>query len=368
MTATALPRTIRVAALALLSFSPFVIFDLAAAAWTHGSMSLGPQLLAPVAGVGLLRGRRWGWALALVTTWLAIAGIAAVLIGWIGGTPLRMTLASEVVAVAPAVRALFMAGLLAFCLWVHWTLTRPAALQLFWPVETSPWGPSTSLWLAGIAIGIAQVVGGIGAAWLADLPPGELQDVHQVLANGTFLALASAVGAPLMIGLVVLAIRLRNGPTVAAYLALRRVSWRTLVLASLTALVLTTVEHGVNVWLGRPVPAFVTDTYRSAANPLLLWLAIVVFAPISEEVVFRGFLLTGLLTSWRVGTAVLLTAAIFTSLHLGQYAASDLAFLLLFGLALGVGRVRTGSLLVPIVMHATMNLAALVGTAARFSR
>jgi len=62
---------------------------------------------------------------------------------------------------------------------------------------------------------------------------------------------------------------------------------------------------------------------------------------------------------------VLLTAVIFTGLHVGQYAAWDLGFLLVFGVALGIGRVRTGSLVVPIVMHASMNLAALLGTAAQ---
>jgi hypothetical protein len=221
------------------------------------------------------------------------------------------------------------------------------------------------LWLGAVAILVSQVAGGIGAAALADLPPSATRDIQQVLANGTFLALAAAVGAPLMVGLVVLAIALRNGPSVRAYLALHRVSGRALATASLAALVLAMIEHGVNSWLGRPIPAFVADTYQSAANPALLWLAIVVLAPISEETVFRGFLLTGLLPSWGAAASVLVTAAIFTALHGGQYTAWDLAFLFCFGVALGVGRVRTGSLYVSIAMHATMNLAALLGTAAQ---
>jgi membrane protease YdiL (CAAX protease family) len=138
----------------------------------------------------------------------------------------------------------------------------------------------------------------------------------------------------------------------------------TLASAGIAALGLVVVEHAVNASLGRPIPAFVADTYGSADDRVLLWLAIVVLAPISEEVVFRGFLLTGLLPSWRTVTAVLVTAAIFTTLHASQYAPWDLVFLFVFGVALGVGRVRTGSLYVPIAMHATMNLAALLGMAA----
>lgn len=364
MTTTAPSRTIRVAAFALLALTPVVLFDLVSAARTNGPVQLGPQLLAPIAGVGLWRGRRWGWALGLVTACLAIVAITALLVAWCLGEPLQLTFGTTPVAAPPWLLALAMASMLAFYVALVWTLTRPDALRLFHPRESSPWGPGMSLWLAGVAILVSQVAGGVGAAALADLPPSAMQDIEHVLANGTFLALAAAVGAPLLVGLVLLAIALRHGPSVRAYLALHAVGWRTLASASLAALVLVIIEHAVNVWLGRPIPAFVADTYSSAGNPMLLWLAIVVLAPISEEVAFRGFLLTGLLPSWRASTAVLLTAAIFTGLHGKQYAAWDLGFLFIFGVALGIGRVRTGSLYVPIAMHATMNLAAMLGTAA----
>src|SRR6476469_2139783 len=125
MTATALPRTIRVAALVLLALTPFVLLDLATAARMQGPIHLGPQLLAPVAAVGLLRGRRWGWALAVATTWLAIVALAVVLVGWLRGMPLQATLGTTPIAMPPAAVALALTGVLAFYLWLHWTLTRP---------------------------------------------------------------------------------------------------------------------------------------------------------------------------------------------------------------------------------------------------
>ncbi|HEY2136805.1 MAG TPA: CPBP family intramembrane glutamic endopeptidase [Xanthobacteraceae bacterium] len=88
-------------------------------------------------------------------------------------------------------------------------------------------------------------------------------------------------------------------------------------------------------------------------------LELVVLAPASEELFFRGFLLRG----WSVARlgpagAIVLTAAIWTASH-GQYAPIALAYLFCVGLLLGWLRQRSGSTLLTIFLHAINNAAGL---------
>lgn len=90
-------------------------------------------------------------------------------------------------------------------------------------------------------------------------------------------------------------------------------------------------------------------------EPLLPFLAIGVGAPLSEELLFRGFLLTAL-ASGRPGfawAATIVTLA-WTLLHWG-YSPVGLAEVAIIGLYLSWTLWRTGSLLVPLFCHALYN-------------
>jgi CAAX protease family protein len=78
-------------------------------------------------------------------------------------------------------------------------------------------------------------------------------------------------------------------------------------------------------------------------------------APLSEELLFRGFLLSALARS-RLGFAgaALVTTFLWTALHAG-YSAAGLLEVLLIGLFFSWLLWRTGSLLVPIFCHAFYN-------------
>lgn len=239
----------------------------------------------------------------------------------------------------------------------------PARWRLL-PRTTSPWGPLASLALTAVAVVTSQVAGGVAATVCADVPLADMQDPVRLLANGTVLAFIATVATPVALVVVALAVWLRNGPRLGAYLALRRPAPRAVALGIALTLGLGIVEHVGSLWFGEPIPAFVAESYRTAANPIFLALAFAICAPLSEEVVFRGFLLTGLAAAYRARTAVLVTAAIFAALHVGQYGPWELGSLAVFGALLAVARLRSGSLFVPIAMHAAMNLVALLGTAA----
>lgn len=191
----------------------------------------------------------------------------------------------------------------------------------------------------------------------AGASPRQLQEAAMV---GMNLAFATLLGCPACLLFVGFLVRARQGPSLEAYLALRRVSWRVLAGWVFFIAVVAGGMSKLNDVIGRPPPDFVVSTYASAGYLPLLWAAIGVCGPVAEEVLFRGFLFGGLAAS-RLGTkgALLVVSVLFALVHGAQYGWYDLVQVGFVGLLFGLARVRTGSLLVSIGMHVTLNLVAL---------
>ena len=81
--------------------------------------------------------------------------------------------------------------------------------------------------------------------------------------------------------------------------------------------------------------------------------AIVVVAPVVEEILFRGFLLHRWAGRWGTATGVILSSAVFAVLHV------ELIGHFIFGVAMCALYVRTRSLWMPIAAHAVNNAFAL---------
>ena len=90
----------------------------------------------------------------------------------------------------------------------------------------------------------------------------------------------------------------------------------------------------------------VSELLRHTQTALLLGVTAIAVAPLVEEVVFRGFIFPVLERRWGPVAAVLLTAAMFTSLHVTQLSGSWMAvsLILLVGLVLSLVRALTGAL------------------------
>ena len=106
---------------------------------------------------------------------------------------------------------------------------------------------------------------------------------------------------------------------------------------------------------------YMDATYRAAqlAGALpLLWAAVVVVAPVGEELLFRGFLHRGWARS-RLGApgTVVVTSALWATLH-QQYDWAGILVIFLMGLLFGWLRQRGGSTTLTIVLHALNNLVA----------
>jgi membrane protease YdiL (CAAX protease family) len=104
-----------------------------------------------------------------------------------------------------------------------------------------------------------------------------------------------------------------------------------------------------------PMSPSVKSTFSNlvSGNPLILFVAITVAAPIGEELFFRGWMLRGFLSNYSTRGAVLFMAVIFAAFHLNPWQAAA-AFPL--GVALGWLVLRTGSVVPGMIGHFIYNV------------
>ena len=234
-----------------------------------------------------------------------------------------------------------------------------------------PWGLFAAMAIA-LAIGLVHVVvvplAVIIAYGIAYGIAASHADVSAAIASfaksGECLAVSTCASTPVALLLVVIAVRLRKGMCAREYLAVRSTGMASLAKWTGALLLIAAASDGLTWWLGRPlVPDVMTDLYRSTTYRSLLWLALIVAAPVFEEVLFRGFLFESLQQSvLRPTGAVLVTSALWAGVHL-QYDAYGIATIFAFGTVLGLARLRTRSICPCILMHALMNSIASVEVA-----
>jgi membrane protease YdiL (CAAX protease family) len=125
--------------------------------------------------------------------------------------------------------------------------------------------------------------------------------------------------------------------------------------AAIGAYLLFAVAYAIAI--GEPHQEDIADKLGAIPVQIIL---IVLAAPVSEEVCFRGMLFGGLRERWpRIGAA-LLSALIFGGLHAttGVTAVPPLIF---FGFALALLYEKTGSIVPGILLHMLNNAVALLG-------
>ena len=229
--------------------------------------------------------------------------------------------------------------------------------------EPRPWGFWATLGFSVLTLiiySLAQAVVVIPFVFVAMTEHTDM-DLAALTSNGLLLALATCVGALPAIAFVVLLAKLRRGITIRQYFCFyspgvgRYFKW------ALAVVALVLCSDGLTLTLGRPiVPQVMVDMYATASFKPLFWLAIVVVAPVVEELVFRGFAFKGLERS-RIGAlgAILATSLGWAALHL-QYDLYGIGTVFVGGLLLGVARIKSNSIYVPIMMHALWSLIATI--------
>jgi membrane protease YdiL (CAAX protease family) len=234
----------------------------------------------------------------------------------------------------------------------------PKAAQWgFW--ATVLWGIVIFALYAAVQIGTTLAIADWSPANPADRSFGELIDSG--LNKGYSLSLATLLTAIVCCGAIVVIVRLRENAIVPEYLGLTPVAPMTLLKwIGLFVVVSLAADFGL-MWLDDPTGRdFMSDIYKNAKPAWLLWPALIVAGPLFEELFVRGFLLPGFAASFmRPVGAVIVTSALWAAIHL-QYDAFGIAVVFCIGLLLGAARIRTGSLIVPLTLHALQNLMATV--------
>ena len=229
------------------------------------------------------------------------------------------------------------------------------------------WG--TTLWTAVAALAWLASQFAIAFALLLywDIDP-ELTDFEQFTSHAGVIAAIALGSTPIVLGVIVLAVRIARWPLV-DYLALTLPARRDVLLGLLVIAVLLPALDIVTYLSGRElIPGFMLRAYSTAVEtgmlPLLV-IALVVAAPVGEEIVFRGFIFRGWAASPLGPTiTIVVTASVWASMHT-QYEWFLVAQIFCAGLALGWLRWRSGSTLLTIGLHAIINAVALAQTAAR---
>jgi membrane protease YdiL (CAAX protease family) len=184
---------------------------------------------------------------------------------------------------------------------------------------------------------------------------------QQLERDGFLLASVTIAAGPAWIATMVFASRLR-GWRARDYLALV-LPRRGEIVFGIACLAALLIAMDLITWgVGRDVvPPFMRESYTSvrgtSALPLF-FIAIIIVAPITEEVAFRGFLFRGLSQSvLGVPGTIVLSSAAWAIMHV-QYDAIQVGQIILIGVLLGWLRWASGSTLLTIGLHVLANLAA----------
>jgi membrane protease YdiL (CAAX protease family) len=228
---------------------------------------------------------------------------------------------------------------------------------------------ATIAWSLLIAITflVAQVIAVFiyYAATAFDRPRGQMEAALKDLQfDGLLLSICTFATllfcAPLIIGIA----KLKRGSRLRDYLALNLPTLRQVWQWTLVTIAFCFLIDAILQLLRQPpVPEYMLKVYVSTHPRWILWVALAVGAPLSEEICFRGFIFQGLAGSWlRWYGATLVTAILWAAIHL-QYDWYGVSAIFAIGLLLGIVRARTNSTLLTMWLHSVINIIATAETA-----
>jgi membrane protease YdiL (CAAX protease family) len=225
--------------------------------------------------------------------------------------------------------------------------------------ETSnPWKCWPTIGLS-LAIGALAVVSQIifAVIWVVSVVVrGGSFEADEIMENGGFLLACTLFSYPFVVGFTVLFIKLRKGNTLVDYLALRKTGIKPLLIwAGWTCGLLVLMNMLGSLFPQDPPEIMIA--LISNAHIGLVFITLVIVAPMVEELFFRGFMFKGISASRLGGAgAVVLSTLFWVAIHGFQYGWFPLVYLTFLGVILGMARLKTGSVFIPMILHAANNL------------
>jgi len=191
-----------------------------------------------------------------------------------------------------------------------------------------------------------------------------MERLTSAVKDGYLISLSTFVTTVVCCGFIVGIVKLKSGSILKEYLCIRTVPLKTLMRWIGFLLCLIVLSDLIAVLLGRSVvPPFMSAAYATADPVWMIWVAVIIGAPLFEEAFFRGFLFKGLEASviGPIG-AVLVTAILWAVIHI-QYDLYEVGTIFFLGLLIGAARVITASIVAPIALHAGASLIATIEVA-----
>lgn len=226
-----------------------------------------------------------------------------------------------------------------------------------------PWGYWATFGWALLAF-VASTVAAV--AFIVWSYSGDRSHLGKLREDGLALSLLIIVAGPVQIAMLALAARLARWPA-GKYFGLIRLRGRDVAIGVAGLVVLQVAINGFAYLLGKDSSStqYMIDIYKSARAAgalVLLWLAIVVVAPLSEEIMFRGFLHRGWVRSPYGGViAVIVICLLWSATHI-QYDWLGLSYVFITGLWYGFMRWTSGSTTLTFLLHGFNNFCAMVLT------
>ena len=237
------------------------------------------------------------------------------------------------------------------------------------PAQPARWGAAATVVWAAVALAVffAAQIGFVMvfvAATMGHLPPQALEkELLKVQTNGDVLAVATFLSAPATVLALFVIVKIKRAANITDTLGLHVPAPGVLVRWLVATLLFIAAMDAFTWLIGKPiVPEFMQLVYRSAEQKGVLWFALIVAAPLAEELLFRGFVVSGLAPS-RIGPvgAVIVAALAWAAIHV-QYDLYGIGTIVALGLLFGAARIKTGTVVVPMAMHALANLVATIET------
>lgn len=175
--------------------------------------------------------------------------------------------------------------------------------------------------------------------------------------DGTVVSVSIIIASLLITTVISFVIRSKGG-SIKLYLALKPFSIAVSIGMFVLLLLFALGSQAVTYWIEATPLVFVDPLYQSVSSVWLLIFAIVIVAPIYEELVFRGILWSAISEQFRGSrgaiVASVVTSLVFALIHI-QYGWYEISTIVLLALLFSYARIRSGSLWLPILLHIINN-------------
>lgn len=180
--------------------------------------------------------------------------------------------------------------------------------------------------------------------------------------DGTVVSASIIISCVLLMALSYLILRLKSAD-VRQYLALKPFSLPVGMGMLGMLLIFMIASQALTYFLDKTPLVFVDPLYQSVSSVWLLVFAMVIVAPIYEELIFRGILWSAIAEqfaalpfSMQRGAVVasIVTSLVFAAIHL-QYGIYEISTLVVLALIFCYARIKSGSLILPMLLHIINN-------------